>query len=71
MGVVVSEITIETSNGHRERHREFAEQPAHDAAHQQQGMKTAISEMLMVSTVNPISLRSLQRRLERSMPCSR
>ena len=34
-------------------------------------MNTAISEMLIESTVNPISLRARQRGLQRRMPSSR
>ena len=36
MGVAVSETTMETQDGHRKRDGEFAEQAAHNAAHQQQ-----------------------------------
>ena len=37
MGVVVSEITMETTNGGRKRDGELAEEPADDAAHHQDG----------------------------------
>jgi len=36
MGVAVRETTMETADGDRERHREFAKQAAHDASHQKQ-----------------------------------
>jgi len=47
-----------------QRHRELPEQAAHQAAHQEDGVKTATSERLMASTVSR-SPGSAERRLER------
>ena len=65
MGVAVSETTMETrmateSVTANSRNRRPTMPPISSS-----GMNTATSEMLMVSTVKPISCAPLQRRLER------
>ena len=71
MGVVVSEITIETTMAvdsvtANSRNSRPTMPPIISI-----GIKTAISDTLMENTVKPISLRALQRRLDGLHPCSR
>ena len=66
MGVAVSEITIETSDGHRQRDRELAEQTAHDAAHQQQRNEDRDQRDADGKHRESDLLRALQRGLERA-----
>ena len=72
MGVVVSETTIETTMATESVTANSRNSRPTMPPISSSGMNTATSEMLMVSTVKPISCAPLQRGLQTGcMPCSR
>ena len=57
-------------NGHAQRDREFAEQPPHDVAHEQQRNQHRDQRNGQRDDGEPDLLRALQRRLQRLSPSS-
>src|SRR5258708_39127970 len=71
MGVVVREMTMETRMAVERVMANSRKRRPTIPPMRSKGMKTAISEMLMVKTVKPISFAPLRVAAEGSMPASR